>query len=88
MMMYALQENLGLSQVNLVENLGASLRGINCCREDLIYKRFVKMQNFQSINNKSKYIYRITLQSNGEKVALKSRFLVLKFMSLYLKSRD
>ena len=73
--MRILQENPDLTQRELAEKLGVSVGGLNYCLKALMEKGWVKMQNFQNIKNKFKYVYLLTPQGIAERVALTSRFL-------------
>lgn len=76
--MRVLQENPDLTQRELADKLGMSVGGLNYCLNALIDKDFVKMGNFQKSKNKFKYVFLLTPQGIGEKVALTSRFLKCK----------
>ena len=58
--------------------LGVSVGGLNYCLKALMYKGWVKMQNFQNSKNKFKYVYLLTPQGIAKKVSLTSRFLERK----------
>jgi EPS-associated MarR family transcriptional regulator len=76
--MRILQENPDLTQRELSEMLGVSVGGLNYCLKALMYKGWVKMQNFQNSKNKFKYVYLLTPQGIAKKVSLTSRFLERK----------
>jgi EPS-associated MarR family transcriptional regulator len=76
--MRVLEGNPDLTQRELAEMLGMSVGGLNYCLNALIDKGFVKMGNFSKSKNKFKYVYLLTPQGIGEKVALTSRFLKRK----------
>jgi EPS-associated MarR family transcriptional regulator len=76
--MRILQENPDLTQRELADKLGMSLGGLNYCLNALIDKGLVKMQNFANSKNKFKYVYFLTPMGIAEKVALTTKFLILK----------
>ena len=73
-----LQENPDMTQREIAERLGVSTSGLNYCLNALIYKGWVKVQNFSQSKNKFGYIYVLTPQGIMEKVSLTGRFLKRK----------
>lgn len=55
-----------------------SLGKENYCLKSLIYKGFVKVENFKNSNNKIQYAYLLTAQGISEKSKLTIKFLQQK----------
>ena len=73
-----LQENPDQTQRDLAGELGMSVGALNYCLNALIDKGFVKMQNFSNSKKKFKYVYLLTPKGVSEKIALTSKFLLVK----------
>ncbi len=73
-----MQNNPGLTQRALAEELGMSLGGANYCLQALVEKGWLKMQNFSKSTNKLGYAYILTPIGIAEKAALTGRFLKRK----------
>ncbi len=73
-----MQNNPGLTQRALAEELGMSLGGANYCLQALVEKGWLKMQNFSKSTNKLGFAYILTPIGIAEKAALTGRFLKRK----------
>jgi EPS-associated MarR family transcriptional regulator len=73
-----MQNNPGMTQRALAEELGMSLGGANYCLQALVEKGWLKMQNFSKSTNKLGYAYILTPIGIAEKAALTGRFLKRK----------
>jgi EPS-associated MarR family transcriptional regulator len=65
----------GATQRELATALGVSLGKINYCVKALIFKGWLKMQNFRNSDNKMAYAYVLTRQGMEEKVNVTYGFL-------------
>lgn len=73
-----MQNNPGMTQRALAEELGMSLGGANYCLQALVEKGWLKMQNFSKSTNKLGFAYILTPIGIAEKAALTGRFLKRK----------
>ena len=73
--MRMLQENPSLARRKLVEKLGASDGGLNCCLKAVMQKGSVKMKNFVASNNNFGYVYVLTPIGMLKMAAITYRFL-------------
>ena len=76
--MQLLQENPDLTQPELAEKLGVSVRGVNYCLKALVDKGWVRMKNFAHSKNKFGYVYVLTPTGIAEKASITIRFLQRK----------
>ena len=63
---------------NLAEELNVSLGSINYSIKSLIFKGYIKAQNFKKSDNKLSYMYILTPKGISQKISLTQRFLKLK----------
>lgn len=70
-----LEERPDMTQREIADALGISLGGVNYCLRALANKGMVKIQNFRNSKNKVGYLYLLTPEGVGEKVALTEAFL-------------
>lgn len=74
-----IEKNPDLSQRELAKDLGFSLGKLNYSLNALIYKGFVKINNFRSKKNKTKYIkYVLTPEGISERTKLTLNFMKRK----------
>ncbi len=79
-----IEKNPDLSQRELAKDLGFSLGKLNYCLNALIYKGFVKINNFRSKKNKSQYIkYVLTPKGISERTKL-----TINYMKRKMKEYD
>jgi len=64
-----------LTQRQLSQRLGISLGRLNYCLRALLDKGWIKIQNFQSSDNKLAYSYLLTPRGVAEKARITARFL-------------
>ena len=76
--MRVLQENSYLTQRELAEKPGISVRGLNYCLKRMMEKGWVKMKNFANSNNKFGYVYVLTPTGIAEKAVIAHWFLQCK----------
>ena len=73
-----LQDNADLSQRQIAAELGASVGAVNYCLRALTEKGQIKVGNFRSSSNKTRYAYILTPRGIAEKTRLTSAFLKRK----------
>ena len=73
-----LEQQPDLTQRQIAEKLGVSLGKTHYLVKSLIDVGWVKLDNFQSSDNKWSYMYLLTPMGLVEKAAMTSRFLVRK----------
>lgn len=73
-----LQDDPDLSQRQIAAELGVSLGAVNYCLRALAEKGQIKVGNFRSSNNKTRYAYILTPRGIAEKTRLTSAFLKRK----------
>lgn len=73
-----LQDDADLSQRQIAAELGVSLGAVNYCLRALTEKGQIKVGNFRSSNNKTRYAYILTPRGITEKTRLTSAFLKRK----------
>ena len=77
-----IEKNPDLSQRELAKDLGFSLGKLNYCLNALIFKGFVKINNFRSKKNKSQYIkYVLTPKGISERTKLTINYMKRKISS-------
>jgi EPS-associated MarR family transcriptional regulator len=64
-----------MTQRDLSVKLGISLGKVNFIMKALIYRGFIKVDNFKKSNNKSAYLYFLTPKGAEEKARITYRFL-------------
>ena len=77
-----------ITQRELAKELGVSLGKANYCLKALIDKGLVKVTNFKNSNNKSAYIYLLTLKGIEEKSHITLRYLKQKVEEYELLQRE
>ena len=83
-LMRAIKKKPELSQRELAKDLGFSLGKLNYCLNALIFKGFVKINNFRSKKNKSQYIkYVLTPKGISERTKL-----TINYMKRKMKEYD
>jgi EPS-associated MarR family transcriptional regulator len=73
-----LQDNSDMTHREIAEKLGISTSGLNYCRNALINKGWVRLQNFSQSKNKFGYIYILTPKGIAHNAILTGLFLQRK----------
>jgi EPS-associated MarR family transcriptional regulator len=74
----SLEQDANLTQRQLSQKLGISLGKVNYCIQHLLYKGFIKINNFKNSNHKAQYSYLLTPKGFEEKTKLMIEFLKTK----------
>jgi EPS-associated MarR family transcriptional regulator len=73
-----LNDQPGLSQREIAQELGVSLGAVNYCLRALVEKGQIKVQNFRASDNKLRYAYILTPGGIAQKAQLTGAFLKRK----------
>lgn len=76
--MRLIENNPGVSQRELAEELGVSLGKVNYCLQAFVSKGLVKIQNFRNSSNKQGYIYLLTPEGVASKAKLTVQYLKIR----------
>ena len=82
-----IEDNPGITQRELAEELGVSLGKANYCLKALIQKGWVKANNFKNSNNKAAYAYLLTPKGIEKKAQITVAYLKNK-MQEYERLRE
>jgi len=77
-LMHIVHENPNISQRQIAKKIGLSIGKVNYCLKALIDIGFVKVDNFNSSNQKIKYAYILTPKGINQKIIITKQFIVKK----------
>ena len=77
-LLFLIEKEPGLSQRELADRLDISLGKVNYCVNGLIEKGAIKLANFRKSRNKLGYVYVLTPEGIGQRLALTKRYLARK----------
>ena len=77
-LMHIIEKNSKASQRLISQNTGFSIGKVNYCLKALVDIGFIKINNFNTSNNKLNYAYILTPKGIQEKTAITKQFIIKK----------
>lgn len=77
-LLHIIENKSNLSQRQIANEIGFSLGKVNYCLKALLDIGFIKINNFNTPNQKLKYSYILTPRGNRQKVIITKKFIAKK----------